>query len=374
MPASKRQHRRREPEPKIDLEELRNAGNMSGFGAMFADRVAPFPASLPPEAKTERGIPDQTYPELTDVRSTAPAIARPAETPPARGAPYAPLAASATRFVRRAVLAQDGHSLGEQSLYEALWKNAHPYRDDARILTVGYRQMSGIAQLTVNNCKANIESLTEKLAVEAIGESSHTQGRTYLIHSYQSILQRRRAAGLTHYLKTRGVVFVDPDTGAPLTDRKRTRGTLPLSTSPLQTSPETTAPEPAEKGRPHPVDRGLPDSEAHLNSQFSSNPGEEVQHHQLCQLLEQMMLKPPTSTDRDELRTAMREAPHEAVLAGMYLTALRARGAGKSPQSFAYFIPEIHRARKNMPGVIDKSGYIDHLRRKWDTDHTSTSV
>ena len=133
------------------------------------------------------------------------------------------------RTIRQATLVQDGHSLGEQRIYETLWDNAHPYSDQGKIVTVGYRTLSQLSGLTVNNCKANIQALTEKLAIEEHLSHSATQGTTYIIYSYNAILRRRRAAGMTHYIKTRGVVFVDPSSGTPLYQSGTPETGTPLS-------------------------------------------------------------------------------------------------------------------------------------------------
>jgi len=132
---------------------------------------------------------------------------------------YPPLLPRPATRIRRATAAQDGHSFGEQALYDALWQHGHPYGPDTHIITVGYRRMAELARLTVNNSKANIQALIRKLAVEEVASFTHSQGRTYLIYNGEAILHRRREAGLTHYIKSRGVLFVDPDTGAPLTAR-----------------------------------------------------------------------------------------------------------------------------------------------------------
>jgi hypothetical protein len=92
--------------------------------------------------------------------------------------------------------------------------------------------MSELARLTVNNSKANIQSLVQKLAVEEVASFTHSQGRTYLIYSDVAIIERRRQAGLTHYIKSRGVAFVDPDTGAPMTARIRDKSGAPFSAIP----------------------------------------------------------------------------------------------------------------------------------------------
>ncbi|MGH9376843.1 MAG: hypothetical protein ACRD1J_11885 [Terriglobia bacterium] len=132
-----------------------------------------------------------------------------------------------THRVRRAARVQDGHSLGEQALYDALWQAAQPYSADARIIMIGYRRMSELARLTVNNCKANIKALIQKLAVEEAVPFSHSQGTTYVVYNFGAILQRRKSAGLTYYIRSRGVVFVDPDTGSPLTFSTHTTSGTP---------------------------------------------------------------------------------------------------------------------------------------------------
>ena len=216
------------------------------------------------------GAPSSSIPEtdLATAESAPVLIQRPVV--PLRGTPFLPIPEPApipsaayppvlprplTR-IRRATLAQDGHSFGEQALYDAMWQHAHPHDDGSRIVTLGYRRMSELARLTVNNCKANIQALIQKLAVEEVSGFTHSQGRTYLVYNYSAIIQRRREAGLTHYIKSRGVVFVDPDTGIPLTARIRDRSGIPFSGKP----PRTTVPEGDTKGTPEATVSGAPDS------------------------------------------------------------------------------------------------------------------
>jgi hypothetical protein len=118
--------------------------------------------------------------------------------------------------VREAPTAQDGHSLGEQALYDALFRAAAPYNQDARIITIGFTRMSELARLAYRNCKLNTRALVAKLTLEPVSESSFTQGRTYVVYTPEAILKRRREAGFTHVIKTRGVIFVHPQTAEPL--------------------------------------------------------------------------------------------------------------------------------------------------------------
>lgn len=115
-------------------------------------------------------------------------------------------------------LAQDGHSLGEAALYQVLWSRARPDTDDSRIITAGWRTMKRFCGMTDKNCKRNATGLVEKLAIEVIGAEniSTFTGRTYRIHSYATILARRKAAGLEWVSRDRSRRFVQKD-GSPLT-------------------------------------------------------------------------------------------------------------------------------------------------------------
>jgi hypothetical protein len=150
---------------------------------------------------------------------------------------------SKRRVIRQAQFVQDGHSYGEQLVYQSLWNQSQPHSADGRIVSIGYRTLAALCHLTVNNCKANLQSLVRKLAIEEASSYSHTQGRTYLIHSFQAILRRRRAAGLTHYIKTRGVAFVNPETGAELSLIGIPVSGIPINQSGIPETGESGAPE-----------------------------------------------------------------------------------------------------------------------------------
>jgi hypothetical protein len=122
-------------------------------------------------------------------------------------------AAENGRFrVRRAVLAQDGHSSGEEVLYQSLWNSryARPEAKDTRLVTIGWKAMAKLARMTPRNTRRNCQSLIEKLAVEQLSEENSREsiGRTYRLFSYKAILERRRAAGMEWITRSRGVAFV----------------------------------------------------------------------------------------------------------------------------------------------------------------------
>ena len=223
--------------PRLDFTGVPEAGT-----PVEALAIPPAPQSPRPLATSpETGIPDTASPTTIAPATGAPRPGILPTGPPLSGIPtppspfYPPLGSRPTARIRRAILSADGHSFGEQALYEALWQHGHPQSPDTRLITIGYRRMSDLARLTVNNCKANIQSLIQKLAVEELATFTHSQGRTYIVYSDGAILRRRREQGLTHYIKTRGVTFVDADTGAPLTTR-------PGSGIPVSTRSETGRP------------------------------------------------------------------------------------------------------------------------------------
>jgi hypothetical protein len=130
---------------------------------------------------------------------------------------------------------EDGHSLAEEAVYEAMYREGKPYRGDSRILTIGLRTLAELSRMAYSNCKANVRSLVAKLALDELPGFSYTDGRTYIIYSRDEILRRRRAAGLTHVLRTRGVAFVDR-TGATITS-------APVSSAPVFGEPGISAPD-----------------------------------------------------------------------------------------------------------------------------------
>lgn len=114
--------------------------------------------------------------------------------------------------IYRCVLAQDGHSHGEEALYQVLWKAGKSESDDTRTISIGYGEMSKRIRLSFNNTKSTCQRLIQKLALEEIAqELSHQRiGKTYRVFSYRAILERRRSKGMEWVIKSKGVEFVLP--------------------------------------------------------------------------------------------------------------------------------------------------------------------
>ena len=117
--------------------------------------------------------------------------------------------------IRRCAATHDGHSLGEEVLYQALWKAAVLESAGTRMIVIGWRGMSQLCRMTPKNCKINTQRLIRKLALEVLSpyNTPESIGTTYRIYSDEDILLRRRAAGLEWVVRSRGVEFVDPRTG-----------------------------------------------------------------------------------------------------------------------------------------------------------------
>ena len=142
-------------------------------------------------------------------------------TPAIAPSPTRPLAHSVPRGrprIRKCAAAHDGHSLGEEVLYQALWNAAAAESAGARIIVVGWRGMSQLCRMTPKNCKINTQRLIRKLALEVLSpyNTPESIGTTYRIFPSEAILRRRRAAGLEWVVRSRGVEFVDPATGMAL--------------------------------------------------------------------------------------------------------------------------------------------------------------
>jgi len=142
----------------------------------------------------------------------------PAAAPLPQPKPVRP--AVAQRHVRRAVLAQDGHSSGEEMLYQALWNSKYTRQEtkETKLVTIGWKAMAKMARMTPRNTKRNCQSLIDKLALEQLSDENSREsiGRTYRVFSYKSILERRRAAGMEWITRTRGVEFVSPPADLPM--------------------------------------------------------------------------------------------------------------------------------------------------------------
>lgn len=158
-------------------------------------------------------------------RDTGSSLPRSPNAPPAR-----------QHRVRRAVLAQDGHSSGEEVLYQSLWncRYARPEARETRLVTIGWKAMAKLARMTPRNTRRNCQSLIDKLAMEQLSEENSREsiGRTYRLFSYKAILERRRAAGMEWVTRSRGVTFV-PGGPPPASPPPRP----PLAPEPLRSYP-----------------------------------------------------------------------------------------------------------------------------------------
>ena len=130
-----------------------------------------------------------------------------------------PVVQSTSRLrIRKCMNAHDGHSLGEEVLYQALWKAGSSESAETRTIVIGWRGMSQLCRMTPKNCKINTQRLMRKFALEVLSpyNTPESIGTTYRIYSDEAILRRRREQGFEWVVRSRGVEFVDPGTGISL--------------------------------------------------------------------------------------------------------------------------------------------------------------
>ena len=180
--------RRHQLDP-IGYDELMSNAGMSGFVSFLV------PSPPPAEAAPAVGI------------------AAPVEMPSARKS-----------RIRRAHAVEDGHSLAEQAVYEALWEAALPlagsYED--RSIRIGYHRLAQMTRLSWVSVKNNLRTLEKKLAIEVTGsENSATrEGKCYRVYSRLAILERRKKAGMEWVRRSRGVELLTHTAIAKETGRK----------------------------------------------------------------------------------------------------------------------------------------------------------
>jgi hypothetical protein len=144
---------------------------------------------------------------------------------------------------------QDGHSHGEQALYDALWHHPQSVRmpDGSRRITIGRTGLARASRMTANNAAAALRSLISKLAIVEEG-SAGQMGHVYRVRSFTEIMDLRRAAGLTAVIRvSKAVKFV---TG------------IPISGIPER---ETGTPETEIPGVPETGETGIPKTAPHMN-------------------------------------------------------------------------------------------------------------
>jgi hypothetical protein len=111
---------------------------------------------------------------------------------------------------------EDGHSRSEHIIYEALWNAAEPYNGDdtkLRVLTAGYSQISALCKgVEVHKVSGNLWKLISKLAIDRCSVNACGIGTTYVVYASNAIMDRRRAAGMTHVIKHgQEIRFIAPD-------------------------------------------------------------------------------------------------------------------------------------------------------------------
>ncbi len=122
--------------------------------------------------------------------------------------------------IRQARGVQDAHTSAEHTLWQMLWRKGSDETPSTRLIKAGLAEVSRWTGAHKTSCRAYLRALIAKLAIEEAETFNASAGkdgaRTYRVYSAESILDRRRAAGFTHVIRTGAVTFVDPVTGRRL--------------------------------------------------------------------------------------------------------------------------------------------------------------
>ncbi len=204
---------KRQPKPEpITPEEVMGSPALQGFDTFLRHRVAEGPvAEASGEAETEAKV--HLPPCESPIGYTPTGEIQNGEIGMGTLAAIAEIKPGPK--IRRALKTQDGHSTGEQLVYQALWNAASVETPDTRLIRIGYGGLQSLCGLDKTNCKDNIQSLIRKLAVEVVSPFSvqRNQCNVYRIFSASATMKRRKAAGMEWVIRNKGVRFVDSPIG-----------------------------------------------------------------------------------------------------------------------------------------------------------------
>ena len=171
------------------------------------------PAIVPDPRESALPQPDQ--PSVVATPSVSQRLPRAQGSPwwvDARGVRYE------ARRVARVLIAQHSMSMGEERVYDTLWRaresdGVFAGNPRSKTFSLGYDRIARLVRLNEKSVRLLLPKLIAKKILEVVAaeHSANRTGRTYRIFSQEEILDRQRAAGLTSIVKNgRAVEFVWP--------------------------------------------------------------------------------------------------------------------------------------------------------------------
>jgi hypothetical protein len=185
--------------PTVGAPEVKSDKAITVLSISGLDRIgAPSFSSAVERLQTKIGAPELLEPQT---------LGAPTFGAPELGAIYQTPRSS----LRLVATVQDGHTHGEQALFATLWRLGKPVTGtNYRLLTIGERTLAKQVPIAYSTIQENLRSLLEKLAID-IQNNGSQKPKTYRVYSFDEVLRRRKAAGLTHVLRrTSGAVLVNP--------------------------------------------------------------------------------------------------------------------------------------------------------------------
>jgi hypothetical protein len=107
--------------------------------------------------------------------------------------------------VREIIWVQDGHSRGEQAVYDAMWSAGTQSGQDRRFARLGYRDISDrCGGMDPSNVRKNVHSLIKKRTVDVAEKHSEGKCQAYWVYGFKEVLRRWREDGYTHVIRGKG--------------------------------------------------------------------------------------------------------------------------------------------------------------------------
>jgi hypothetical protein len=105
----------------------------------------------------------------------------------------------------RPVRPSDGHTDGEDRLYQFMWERGQKHQPGVRLFGGSMRVLAQALGRDARNTRPLVESLIRKLSLQIARETDFRGSRWYYVFDYAEISRRRRQAGLEWALKNKGI-------------------------------------------------------------------------------------------------------------------------------------------------------------------------
>jgi hypothetical protein len=124
----------------------------------------------------------------------------------------------------------DGHTDGEDRLYQFMWENGEPHASGVRVYSGSMTSLARALGRDDRNTRPLVESLIRKLSIQIARDQDFRTGspRMYFVFDPGQITARRQKAGLEWALKNKGIQLLTAAEAARMAEFDRV--TTPVDT------------------------------------------------------------------------------------------------------------------------------------------------